>query len=885
MNKKTDNIYLIDGNALCYRGYYAIRELSTSAGVPTNAIYGFVNMLRKLINNYEPEFMTVVFDTPGPTTRHEKYEKYKDNREPMPDDLAGQMDKIKEVVEAFNIPIRELSGYEADDIIATLALKACDKGLNVTIVTSDKDAMQLVDKKIKVLSPATGGEKLYDSDKVVEKFGVKPENIVDLLALMGDASDNIPGVKGVGKKTAEKLVSGYGSIDEIYNNIDKVTPESLRKRLVDGEEMARFCRDLIVLEKDVSVDLDLKEARLRAPDTEHLTELYKEFEFNKLLREITPVENEDGKYFLESSKKGFAAVADSIKKAKIVALYAAVPEGEKEPRGIALSWKEGESCYVPFEVGKGKRSPASDLLIGLLEDKNVKKIGHDLKNVIHALLRRGIKFQGIYFDVMIADYLLDPSRSEYDLAGMAMRHLGIDITSEPGSANDGADAQKTMGFNDSDMFDTSCRGSDTILRLYEYLRSEMKDRSVYSLFEDVEMPLINVLASLEEEGVSIDIRCLKKIQVQMSDMLEELTKKIYLLAGEEFNINSPKQLQDILFVKMKLPTGKRTKTGFSTDESVLSKLAGDHELPAELLEYRSINKLKTGYCDSILDQVDKKTHIIYAKFNQAVTATGRLSSSEPNLQNIPVKTDLGREIRRVFVPGDKDSLLLSADYSQVELRVLAHLSGDKTLVKAFKEDEDIHTLTASLIFDIPEKDVTDKMRSNAKTVNFGIIYGMSPFRLAGDLGIRMDEAKCFIDSYFERYPGVMKFINMTIDNARKSGFVTTLLNRRRYIPEMNSKNERLKGFAERIAVNTPVQGSAADIIKLAMIRADSVFKGTDVKMLIQVHDELVFKVPAKILDRTARKVKDIMENAIELKVPLKVDIKSGKNWLEMKENA
>jgi len=802
MKKKENDIYLIDGNSLCYRAFYAIKGLSTSKGIPTNAIYGVLNMLRKLVKEHSPKMLTFVFDMKGPTTRHEKFKEYKVHRQPMPDDLIDQMDSIKEFISAYNIPIFQKEGYEADDIIATLAEKAKDKGLSVTIVTGDKDALQLVDKFTKVLSPHTTSDKLYDPKGVHEKYGIGPDQMVELMALMGDSTDNIPGVKGVGQVTALKLVTKYGSVENIYKNIEKIEPESLRKKLKENRKMAELSRELVELDRKVPVKFDIKEAQVGEPDWEKLAELCRKFEFNKLLKEIMFRGEEQPELFAEKSKKGVSNIV---------------------------------------EVTEGGRTI---------------KVGLDVKSLLASSGDGSSKAGKDFFDIMIADYLLDPSRPGRDLTEIVLKP---EYNISPGEEN------------------------DTILKLYNKLRSLLEEKELIQLFQDVEMPLVKVIADMEKEGVGIDVPCLKELSQQMEKNLAKTTKKIYSLAGEEFNINSPKQLQVILFDKLGLPKVKKTKTGASTDESVLRKLAKSHELPAVLLEYRVMNKLKTGYYDSILQLVDKKTHRLHAKFNQAVTATGRLSSSEPNLQNIPVKTDMGKEIRRAFIPGEKDMLILAADYSQIELRILAHLSGDMELIKAFEKEEDVHSFTASKIYGCKMDEVTGEMRRAAKTINFGIIYGMGPFRLAKDLEIELSEAKLFIDSYFKQYAGVKAFIDKTKKEARKRGYVTTLLNRRRYIPEITSSNERMKSFAERVAVNTPVQGSAADLIKLAMIACHDELLESETKMVIQVHDELVFEVPEKELKNTSGKIKEIMESVIKLEVPLKVDIEAGKNWLDMKK--
>lgn len=879
MSKKTQKLYLVDGNSLCYRAYYAIQNLSTSKGFPTGAIYGFLNMLKKLIKEYDPEMLAIVFDMAGPTTRHEKYEDYKVHRKPMPDDLVEQIPRIKDVIDAYNIPICQMQGYEADDIIATLAIKAKKKGLDVVIVTSDKDALQLVDDRIKVLSTHTSGDKVYGAKEVKEKFGVGPELMVDLMALTGDASDNIPGIKGVGQVTASKLITKWGSLKNVYENVEKVSSESLKKKLEEGREMAELSHELVQLDEKVPVKFDVQKAIIVDPDVEKLAELFKEFEFSKLLREIAPKEEaEVGSFQVVGDEKAAGEVIKKISKGKQVA-FSISRSDDGGISGIALSSSGSESSFLPVASNKKLFQLAKEVL----EDEKIKKIGYDLKEDIITLQSAGVALKGIDFDVMIADYLLDPSRTGYDLPDIAMRCIEYNLQQERGDMEWGKDGQASMDLSRKEESVYACERCDVIFRLYAELKGLLEKKELDSLFNDVEMPLVSVLAVMETEGVGIDTKYLKERSLALGKKLDKVSEKIFKLAGEEFNINSPKQLQVILFEKLGLPITKKTKTGASTDESVLRKLAKMHELPKSLIEYREMNKLKTGYYDSILDLVDEKKKRLHARFNQAVTATGRLSSSEPNLQNIPIKTPMGKEIRRAFIPGDKGKLILAADYSQVELRILAHLSGDENLIKAFKREEDVHKFTASLIFDCDLEEVTDEMRATAKTVNFGIAYGMSPFGLAKDLDISVDEAYKFIGAYFKRYAGISTFIDETIEDAKKKGFVTTLLNRRRYIPEITSPNERIRGFAERVAVNTPVQGSAADLIKLAMIDCHKEFAGTDVDMIIQVHDELVFEVPSGALLEAASKIKEIMEGVASLKVPLKVDVEAGENWLDLEE--
>ncbi|MFH1837766.1 MAG: DNA polymerase I [Candidatus Omnitrophota bacterium] len=862
MSKKDENIYLIDGNAFCYRAYYAIRDLATSKGEPTNAIYGFINIIRKLRKEHDPQRLVMVFDMPGPTVRHKKYDEYKIHRKPMPDDLAEQISKIKEVVEAMNITICQLSGYEADDIIATLTEKAKENGMNVVIVTSDKDALQLVDKDVSVLSLSSFGEKTYKKKEVEEKYGVTPDKITELMALTGDSSDNIPGVKGIGKVGAAKLINEYGSIDNIYANMENMTAGSTKDKLVAEEDMARLSKELVVLDSKVPIDIDLDKTFLGEPDSERLAELYKKFEFKKLLGEIATVDrSEIGYTECKTEEDVKKALKGRTKNEKI--FFSTVPEEEKDGvKGVSLTIGE-KTAFIPLKAEK-ERDAFGKELKNIFEDDSIEKVGWDIKRQILFFRREGIEVKGKIFDIMVADYLLDPSAGSYDFRSILQRSLGTNMTS------------------DADVVKKTCIKSHFTKDIYGFLEPLLKEKELNGLFEKVEMPLIKVLADMESHGVDVDSEALKKGSKKIEKDLEKVTHEIYELAGEEFNINSPKQMQIILYDKLSLPVIKKTKTGRSTDESVLRRLASMHALPVKLIDYREMNKLKTGYYDTLLGLASANDGKIFAKFNQAVTATGRLSSSDPNLQNIPIKTALGKEIRRAFISGGADRILIAADYSQVELRILAHLAEDKKLIKAFNNGEDVHRVTAGKIFDRSLKEVTDEQRSAAKTVNFGIIYGISAFGLAKELDITIEEAQKFIDAYFSEYGETLEFIERIINETRKNGFVSTLLKRRRYIPEIKSENDHVRKFAERAAVNTAVQGSAADIIKLAMIDCYKKLKEQDVKLIIQVHDELVFDVPRKHHKEITDAIRVIMENVMTLKVPLKVDIGSGENWLEAK---
>ena len=878
-------LFLIDGNSFCYRAFYAIRQLSNSKGQPTNAVYGFITMLNKLIADTKPDMLAVAFDMKGPTFRHKKYDEYKIHRKPMPDDLAGQMAYIKELVEAYNIPIYQMQGYEADDVLATIAKKAEAKDIETFIVTGDKDALQLVNSHIKVYSTHKEGL-IYDADKVMETYGVGPDRMVDIMALMGDATDNIPGVLGIGEKTAVELISEFGSLDNLLKNVDKIKSESKKKAIKDNEKMAILSKELAILDPDVPLEIDFKKLELNKPDEVRLLELFKELEFKTLLKNLTPKGKLDSKYTLVDDDKKFKKLIGRLLDAKEFVFDCETTNVDPMLArlvGISFAWDIGDVYYVPFN----KYHDPEVLLAALkpiFESDGIKKVGQNIKYEYIVLSNYEIKLNGISFDTMVASYLLNPSKSNHNLEDISFDYLNHKMTTPIEELIGKGKNAITMDMVDVDkVCKYCCEDSDVTLRVKGVLEKELSAKDLEELFYKVEMPLVEVLAMMEQSGVSIDKDYLADLSLEMEKKLDKLTKHIYDSAGEEFNINSPKQLSRILFEKLKLPIVKKTKTGISTDEEVLTKLALEHKLPESLLEYRELSKLKSTYVDSLPSMINPKTGRVHASFNQTVTATGRLSSSGPNLQNIPIKTEEGRKIRKAFVAGSKDSVLISADYSQIELRVLAHLSGDTELAIAFKDGRDIHTYTASLVFGVDEKDVDLKMRNMAKTVNFGIIYGMSPYGLSQSLKIEVNKAKDFIDAYFERYPAIRLYLEGLIEEAMQNGYVTTILGRRRYIPEINSSDGRLKAFAQRTAVNTPIQGSAADIIKVAMISINNKIKGMKSKMIMQVHDELVFDVPKNESEKMRRIIKDGMEKVIELKVPIEAHVEMGPNWLQMEK--
>ena len=841
---KKAQVYLIDATAFCYRAFYALSGLATSFGQPTNAIFGFMNILNKILKEHKPDYVAVCFDVSRDTFRQKKFAEYKMQRPPMPNDLVSQMGLIREIIKAYNLKIFEKEGFEADDVIATLAQLGKAKGLEVVVVSSDKDILQLVNDKVKVFSPYKDEGTLYDQEKVKERFGVDPEIIPDVISLMGDAADNIPNVPGIGEGFAVKLIQEFGSLDNLLKNIDQVKQERIKKALKENIATIELNKELVILDKKIDLDFNLEEMKVVEPDYKELARIFKYLEFKKLLQGL-PLEKE-----AEESVK-----INEIDDQKLKDL---IKDGEE----LVLSGQNFENLIFFAQANIFRVKNPGENLKSLLANNRIKKVGHDLKALKVSLSKADIKLEGLYFDTMIASYLINPAKSGYLLSDVVWDMFG--------KAETIISNEKAVGL---------------VAKLKERLEKELADKSLLKLFRETEMPLVQVLAEMEINGIKLDLEVLKKLSIDIEKRLGELIKDIYRISGCEFNINSPKQLSEVLFEKLKLPIVKKTKTGASTNEEVLNVLAKKHELPAHLLEYRQLTKLKNTYIDTLPLLVDTKTGRIHTSFNQTGTETGRLSSSSPNLQNIPIKTEIGRNIRRAVIADGKNNFLLSCDYSQVELRILAHLSGDETLIAAFKHGDDIHKATAALIYAVEEKEVTQDMRETAKRVNFGIVYGLSSYGLSRDLGISLDDAQRFIDAYFLRYPKVKTYIEAQIKKAESDGFVTTILGRRRYIPEIKNKNIGIRQFAQRQAVNTPIQGSASDLIKLAMIEIHNLLNTKDLKsqMTIQIHDELVFDVPTPELKEMLGLIKDRMENVLALDVPIAVEIKKGKNWLEMED--
>ena len=876
-------VVLVDGSNYIYRAFYAIPLLTNSKGFPTNAIYGFTNMLLKLLRDLTPDYIVMTFDLKGPTARHEEFVDYKATRKPMPDDLKPQIPFIKDVVRGLSITVMEKRGVEADDIIGTLAQQASKRGWRTAVISGDKDLMQLVDENVTMID--TMKDKTYDVAAVKERFGVGPEKVVEILGLMGDTSDNIPGVPGIGPKTAQRLIEEYGSVDEVIKNSENLRNVKLRETFRIYAEQARLSHQLASIRKDIEIDFDLRDAAIKEPDKESLSRLFSEFEFSSLLQEI--------KLDTEKVAKEYKQILDKKSLEELVALLQNSREiaceivWEKNPPtdliGIAVS-TGSNAFYAPLgHTNALVQLPVREVFAALspvLSDGKIKKYGHDLKNTLVFLADLAVDMQAAE-DVMLAAYLLNPAKNSYELAELSWEYLHEQVPT-PNDVAGGKGKNYPLALVPVEKM-TAYAGerADAIFALAPTLAAKLNENDAIDLFRKVEMPLLYVLTAMEKKGVLVDTSLLKQMSVELGQLLSISEEKIFRLAGEKFNINSPKQLQIILFEKLKLPPGKKTKEGFSTDVDVLSYLALSHELPAEILAYRSLSKLKSTYVDALPALINPQTGRIHTSYNQTVTATGRLSSSNPNLQNIPIRTLEGKRIRQAFIAAP-DCLLISADYSQIELRVLAHLSEDETLMEAFSSGEDIHSRTASDIFGVFPQMVNADMRRQAKVINFGILYGMSAFGLSKELGVSIKLAQEYIDGYFQRYKKVRTYLDGILEGARRDGYVCTLLKRRRYLPELKSKIPSVYQFAERMAINTPIQGTAADLIKVAMVNIAHLLtkKNLAARLIMQVHDELVIESPVAEKEEIMKLVKKEMEEVIKLKVPLRVEIAAGKNWDE-----
>ncbi len=906
--KKTPRLFLIDGSALFYRAYFAFirNPLFNSKGENTSAIYGFTNSLLKILSDEKPEYLAVIFDTKEPTFRHKKFKEYKATRQKMPEEMAAQYPRIVELVEAMNIPLIEKAGYEADDIIATLAKQAEQQGIETYLVTGDKDFLQLLSPLVKRYNIRPGKDvEILDDKSLLEQFELKPEQVVDYLALVGDSSDNIPGVKGVGEKTAKELIKEYSSLDNLYKNLDQIPKKSVQEKLKTDKDHAYLSRELVTIDTNVPVRLDLEQMKMKEINVPKLIHLFEELEFRSLLKQVgdlsmakstdtSTIEQTTTNYVLVNSQKALLNLVDQLKKTTFF-VFDTETTGlnvfESRIIGISFCLKPFTAYYVPLNDPDSDftAEEALQFLKEIFESEKIGKGGQNIKFDALMLHQHGIQLKNIRFDTMVADYLLNPGSRQHNLDGMAYSYLKYKMIPIEKLIGEKGKKQKNMAdIPVADVCRYACEDADITFRLKEFLEKELQKTETAQLFEELEMPLLSVLIEMEKTGVKIDIPFLQKMSHELDRSLKELESRIYQEAGTEFNLNSPQQLGKVLFEKLEIhkAQGKRrpskTATGqFSTSEQILEKYA-DHPLVEKILEYRKLSKLKSTYVDALPLLVNKRTGRLHTSFNQTITSTGRLSSSDPNLQNIPIRTEIGRAIRQAFIPGDTDDYILSADYSQIELRVMAHLSGDVGLKAAFARGEDIHATTAAAIFNIPLEMVNPEHRRKAKEVNFGIIYGISQYGLSSRLGISNEEAQQIITNYFVRFPRVNDYMIHTIAFAQKHKYVTTIRNRRRYLPEIDSSNATIRQNAERMAINTTIQGSAADLIKVAMVNIQNRLEKEKLhtKMILQVHDELVFEVKAAELEKVKKLVKHEMENAITLDVPLKVDMGVGKNWLE-----
>jgi DNA polymerase-1 len=877
-------LVIIDGNSIINRAFYALPEMSNKEGLKTNAIYGFTNMLLKIIDTYNPTHISVAFDRKAPTFRHIEFKEYKAGRKKMPDELREQFEPLKDLLDKFNIHRLEIDGYEADDIIGTVSKIAEDNGFKVYIVTGDKDAIQLASNKTTTLITKKGvGEvEEYDYDSVIERYEMTPTQFIDLKGLMGDKSDNIPGVPGIGEKTGIKLIKEFSSIEGIFDNIDSIKG-STKKKLEENKELAIMSKKLATIIRDVPVEFNLEELEYGNYNTKDILDVFKYLGFTSLIPRIGSLdESEDivNEANVEISKlEDIDEFINKVKENNELIIKTVTREGnilDKRIKYIFLS-VDGKKIYYVEEDSIYK-------LEYIFTSNEIKKLGYNLKDDYIALKPYGIKLENIYFDITIAEYLIDSmSSTSYECSAIAMKYLTKKVKTKEELLGKGVKAKKYQDLSFEELSSHISQIIDTVKSVMPIMEENLKESNMDGLLYHVEMPLVEVLADMEYEGVKVDKEKLNELGSQFKEIIKKLESEIYKISGEEFNINSPKQLGVILFEKLGLPVIKKTKTGYSTNAEVLDKLKDQSPIIDKIIEYRQIVKLNSTYVEGLLSIINPIDGRIHSSFNQTITTTGRISSTEPNLQNIPVKLEMGRNIRKVFI-SDKECKLVDADYSQVELRVLAHMSQDETMIDAFKHNEDIHTKTASQVFNVSMDEVTSKQRSDAKAVNFGIVYGKSDFGLSEDLNIPVKQAKEYIENYFNKYNKIKEFMDNIIEDASSNGYVTTILNRRRYIPEIKSSNFMLRNAGKRAAMNAPIQGSAADIIKIAMINVYKKLEENNLKskLILQVHDELIVEAVDSEIDIVKKIVKDEMENAVCLDVNLDVDLNIGDSWYDTK---
>ncbi len=913
---------IIDAMALAYKAYFAFisRPLKTKKGEPTSAVYGFMTQLLKVLESHKPDYIAVAFDSKEKTFRHEKYEAYKSSREEMPEDMIPQLERIKQIIDALKIPVYILPGFEADDIIGTAVKKAEKLGLISLAITPDKDYFQLATEKTKIVRPGKSTDEviIYDKKKIIEELGFEPQFMVDYLALIGDSSDDIPGVPGIGPKTALPLVQKFGTIENIYDNLNKIEKESIRKKLIENKEKAFLSKDLATIHTQVPLEFDFEKAKFEKPDFEKLREIFLELEFKTLYSKLLEIYGNSGvvktkveeeqivdktsfikdnvDYKLVDNQKDLDDLVKHLKNSTEF-VFDTETDGLKPYEinlaGVSFCTEEKKAFFVPIEPNESvglfsnsnrKAIPVSEFvkkIKSVFEDQKIRKICQNGKYDIAVLRHQNIHVKNFYFDTMLASYVLDPDQ-KHNMDELAQKYLNykpIPLSELIGAKKEPA---KIFEVDIQLLSNYSAEDADITFRLYKILDKELRKEKIEKVAYDIEFPLVPVLEDMEYEGIKIDTEALNQLSKDLEILMENYAQRIYQMAGKEFNINSTKQLQEVLFDKLKLSTGRKTKTGFSTDARALENLRGEHEIIDMILNYRQVAKLKSTYTDSLPNLINPKTGRIHTSFNQTGASTGRLSSIDPNLQNIPIRTDLGKEIRKAFVPRDKDYLILSADYSQIELRIMASICEDETLMKAFRNGEDIHRSTAALVFNVKPEEVTSDMRRKAKEVNFGILYGIGPFGLKTRLGIPQTHAKEIIDTYFRTFKKVKDFMDDSVLKAKEKGYAETLYGRRRYLKNINSNNRVVRHFEERVAINMPIQGTAADMIKLAMIKIHNelVKKKYKTKMVLQVHDELVFDAHKSEIDEIKPMIKRIMEEAFPLKVPVVADIGVGENWLD-----
>jgi DNA polymerase-1 len=907
-----ETLYIIDGHAYIYASYYApmTQRLTSPAGEPTKATYIFTTTLLGLIKNQKPDMLVVAMDSKAPTFRSKIYPEYKAHRPPMPDDMPVQINRIEQILDAMNVPLLRLDGFEADDVIGTIAKKASKDGIDTYICAKDKDMYQLVDDHTYIFDVKKG--EVLNDDALIEKYKIKPENFIDVLALQGDTSDNVPGVPLIGEMNAIKLIQQFGSLDNLYKNIAQIAGKK-GENLLEFKKQAYLSKDLVIINTQIPLEIDYQKFGLKGPDNEKLTAIFTELGFSRLLaqfgvetaqapRPASPPPKTAAKlgvpdsvktvahnYQLVDTPEKFDSFLTQLEKQKLFAVdteTTSINPMRAELVGISFSWQPHHAFYLPIKAPLGQKhldiAAVRKRLAPILADQNVKKIGQNIKYDLLILKNAAMPINGIHFDTMVASYCLDPLRTSHSLDNMALDFLNYQ--SVPISALIGKGRnQLTFDMVDPEpACDYSAEDADLTLQLYHYLKDRLEAKpQLKKLFDEVEVPLISVLAAMEYNGVSLDTKLLSGMSGDLTGEIKSLTDRIYEQAGLAFNIDSPKQLAEVLFDRLGLESVRIGKAGRSTDAAVLEQLTGLHPIADLILQYRTLAKLKNTYVDKLGSLINRRTGRVHASFNQTVTATGRLSSSDPNLQNIPIKTEIGRKIRSAFVPAKKTDCILSADYSQIELRLLAHFSKDKALSAAFAADQDIHRFVASQIYGVPIEKVSAEMRSHCKAVNFGIIYGQGAFGLSHTAGITVQQAKKFIDDYFARYASIRSFLDSCIEKAKQTGYAETILHRQRIIPNLKSRNANKRSQAERTAINTVIQGSAADLIKVAMVNIQRRIEAENlpVKLILQIHDELVFELPKSEAEKHAEWISQEMTTAIKLDVPLKVDVSHGPTWL------